>query len=133
MGILAERMIVKEVQKESIKKEEGIVLQDKIAQEKKHEASILALRLFSSYRHVKSEQFWSIIAYTYFICKTLGLLLLIGLLFLGKLHTVLFIVIFICCYIINLRVYRYISRKKTKTLSKKIAYSPSQGAVLESA
>lgn len=114
MGSLAERMIVKEVQKDSIKKEKGVVLQNKIAQEEKHEASILALRLFSSYRHVKSEQFWSIIAYTYFICKTLGLLLLIGLLFLGKLHTILFIIIFLCCYYLNQKFYKYISRRKVK-------------------
>ncbi|MDP2585730.1 MAG: hypothetical protein Q8P29_02510 [Candidatus Levybacteria bacterium] len=114
MGNWAEGMIVKEVQKASKIKQEEIALQDKINQEKQHEKSILALRLFSSYRYIESERFWSFLAYAYFVCKTIGLLFLIGLLFFGKLHTIFFIIIFLCCYYINLKFYKYISRRKIK-------------------
>lgn len=102
MGSWAERMIAQEVAEKSIIRQEETALQNKIAQEKKHKANTLAMRLFHV-RHIDSESFFRFIAYAYFVCKTLGLLLLIGLLFLGKLHTILFILIFLGCYILNLK------------------------------
>lgn len=113
MGSLAERMIVQEVQEKSRIKQERITLQNKIAQEKTHEASISALRLFLSTR-MDNESFWKFIAYTYFISKTLGLLILIDLLIFGRLNTVLLIFIFLCCYYFNQKLYKYISRNKFK-------------------
>lgn len=110
----AERMIVNEMQEESIVKDEKNALQEKIEKDKKHEASILALRLFSSYRHIESERIWTIVAYTYFVCKTLGLFILIDLLFFGNLNAMWFLLIFVGCYILNRKVYKYISKKKIK-------------------
>lgn len=114
MGSWAERMIVKEVQEESRIKQEENALRNKIAQEKMHESNVLALRLFSSYRHIDKEWFWNFIAYTYFICKTLGLLILIDLFIFRRPNTTLFIFIFLSCYYFNLKLYKYISGKKTK-------------------
>lgn len=112
MGRLAERMIVKEVQEESRIKQEKITLQNKIAQEKIHEASISALRLFSSYRDIDKEWYWNFIAYTYFICKTLGLLILIDLLIFKKPIATLFIFILLFCYYFNIKIYKAYCRKK---------------------
>ena len=114
MGELAERIILKEVREESRIKQEEIALRNKIAQEKIHETNILALRLFSSYGYVDKEWFWNFIAYTYFTCRTLGLLILINLFIFGRTNTILFTSIFLYFCYLNLKLYRYISRKKTK-------------------
>lgn len=113
MGSWAEKMIVQEVQEKSRTNQKETAFQDKMSQEKIHKASTLAMRLFHI-RHIDSEWFWRFIAYTYFICKTLGLLILIGLLFLGRFKTILFTSIFLCCCVFNLKIYKYISRRKPK-------------------
>ena len=112
MGRLAERMIVQEVQEKSRIKQERITLRNKIAQEKIHEDSISALRLFSSYRNIDKEWFWNFIAYTYFICKTLGLLILIDLFIFNKPIAILFIFTCLSCYYLNLKLYKAYFRKK---------------------
>src|SRR3989338_7094227 len=106
MGSLAERMIVQEVQEESRIKQAKITLRNKIAKEKIHEDSISALRLFSSYRNIDKEWFWNFIAYTYFICKTLGLLILIDLFIFKKPIATLFIFVYLFCYYFNLKLYK---------------------------
>lgn len=113
MGSWAERMIVQEVQEKSRTKQKETALQDKKSQEKIHQASTLAMRLFHI-RNIDSERFWGFVAYTYFICKTLGLVILMGLLFLGRFKTILFASIFLCCCVFNLKFYKYISKKKPK-------------------
>lgn len=105
MGNWAERIIVRQVQEESRIKQEKIALQNKIFQEKKQEANVLTLRLFP-YRYINYERFWNFIAYTYFIGKTLGLIILIGLLFFGRLNTILFTLIFLCFCYFNLKLYK---------------------------
>ena len=112
MGSLAERMIAQEVQEESRLKQERIKRLNKIAQEKIHKDSISALRLFSSYRNIDKEWFWNFIAYTYFICKTLGLLILIDFFIFKKPITTLFIFIYFFCLYFNTKLYRVYFRKK---------------------
>jgi hypothetical protein len=108
MGRLAEKMIAEEMQEKSRVKQEGIVLQNKIIREKKHETGVSAMHLFFNIK-ADNEWFWKLIAYTYFTCKTLGLLVLIGFLFFGRINTALFALIFIYCCYLNLKLYRYIS------------------------
>lgn len=105
MGSWAEGMIVKIVQEESRIKEEEIKLQEEKSQKKKQEASTLAMRLFLS-RHIDLEWFWKFIAYTYFVCKTLALFILIDTFIFGKPFLTLFIFIFLCCYYLNLKLYK---------------------------
>ena len=112
MGRLAEIMIAQEIQEESRIKQERIFLQNKIAQEKIHEASISALRLFSSYRDFDKEWFWNFIAYTYFICKTLGLLILVDIFIFKKPIATLFTFVYLFCYYFNLKLYKAYFRKK---------------------
>ena len=112
MGSLAERMIAQEVQEESRLKQERIERFNKISQEKIHEASISALRLFSSYGNIDKEWFWSFIAYTYFICKTLGLLILIDFFIFKKPIITLFIFICLFCLYFNSKLYGVYFRKK---------------------
>ena len=112
MGSFAERMIVQEVQEESRLKQERIKQLNKIAREKIHEDSISALRLFSSYRNFDKEWFWNFIAYTYFICKTLGLLILIDFFIFKKPIATLFIFIYLFCYYFNIKLYKAYFRKK---------------------
>ena len=116
MGSFAERMIVQEVQEESRIKQERIALQNKIAQEKLHEVSTSALRLFSSYRNFDKEWFWNFIAYTYFICKTLGLLILVDIFIFKKPIATLFIFIYLFCYYFNLKLYKAYFKKRSKKI-----------------
>jgi len=113
MDNLAERMIAKQVQEESIIKQEKNELQDRINKEKTHEASASTMRLFH-FKHVDSELFWRFIAYAYFICKTLGLLILVSLLVFGRLSTALFILILLSCYFLGLKLFRYTPWKKNQ-------------------
>lgn len=118
MGSFAERMIVQEVQKESRIKQEKVMLRNKIAQEKLHEANTSALRLFYYYRNFDKEWFWNFIAYTYFICKTLGLLILIDLIIFKKPSATLFISICLFCYYFSLKLYKsyFINKDKRRYL-----------------
>ena len=113
MDSLAERMIAKQVQEESIIKQEKNELQDKINKEKMHAAGTSTMRLFHL-KHIDSELFWRFIAYAYFICKTLGLLILISLLIFGKLSTALFILILLSCYFLGLKLFKHTPWKKNQ-------------------
>ena len=110
MGSWAERMIVREVQEERRIKQEKVALQNKIDREKKHEANISAMRLFLN-RHINNEWFWNLIAYTYFVCKTLGLLLLIDVFIFRRPTIVLFALIFLCFYLLNLKLSKLYLKK----------------------
>jgi hypothetical protein len=109
MGNLAERMIVKQMQEKSIIIKNQ--LQGKIDKGKMREASTSAMYFFH-FGHIDSELFWRFIAYAYFICKTLGLLILISLLVFGRLNTILLILIFLSCYFLGLRLFKYSPWKK---------------------
>ena len=101
----AEKMIVREVQEESRIEQEKVSLRNKIFQEKKQEANISAMRLFLN-RHINNEWFWNFIAYTYFVCKTLGLLLLIDVLIFRRPTMMLFALVFLCFYFLNIKLYK---------------------------
>lgn len=105
MGSWAERMIVIEVQEESRIREENIALQNKITREKKQEANVSAMRLFL-HRHINNEWFWKFIAYTYFVCKTLGLLILVDVFIFRRPTIMLLGLIFLCCYGLNRKLYK---------------------------
>lgn len=111
MGDWAERMVIKELQEENRVKQEKTALQNKIAREKKQETKISALRLFP-YRHIDNEGFWKFVAYTYFVCRTLGLLILLSLLIFGELNAILVAFIFLCCCYFNLKLYKFHPGKK---------------------
>lgn len=111
MGKLAERMIVKEVQEKSRMNQEGVVLRNKITQENKQRVNILTLRLFS-YKGINNEWFWKFIAYTYFICKTLGLLILVDVFIFNRPNLILFTFIFFCFYYFNRKLYKLYPRRK---------------------
>lgn len=110
MASWAEIMIVKEVQRESRIKQENVALQNKIAQEKKHEANISAMQLFLN-RYIDKEWLWKLIAYTYFASKTLGLLILVDVFIFGRPTMMLFAFIFLCCSYLNLKLYKLYLRK----------------------
>lgn len=110
MGSWAEIMIVKEVQKENRIKQQKVVLQKKIAQEKKQKASISAMRLLVNV-YIDDEWFWRFIAYTYFVCKTLGLLILIDVFIFRRPTIILFAFIFLYCYYLNPKLYKLSLRK----------------------
>lgn len=116
MGSLAERMILRELQEKNRIKQEEILLQNKIAKEKEHKVNV-PLRLFSHIR-IENEWFWKVVAYTYFACKTLGLFILIDIFIFKRPNTTLFLFIFLCCYYFNLRLNKYILKKKIKGVSK---------------
>lgn len=97
MSSWAEIMIVRDVQKAT--------LQDKINQEKKQEANVSAMHVFLN-RYIDNEWFWKFIAYTYFVCKTLGLLLLIDVFIFGRPTMMLLAFVFLCCCYINQKLYK---------------------------
>lgn len=115
MGDWAERMIIEGLQEESKIRQERIALRNKIAQEKIRKANTLVLSLFP-YRNIYGEWFWNFIAYTYFICKTLGLFILIDLFIFGGKNIILLIFILLGCFYLNLKLYKYISGKKSKEI-----------------
>lgn len=110
MGELAERIVLKDLQEERRIRQEEVALQNQIAQENRQEVSVLLV----PYRNIYNEWFWKFISYTYFICRTLGLLILIDIFIFGRPHAILFIFILLYCCYLNLKLYRYISRKNTK-------------------
>jgi len=118
MGSWAEEMIIREVQEKSKIKQEKIALQNKIVREKKQEVNTSAMRLFLC-RHIDNEWFWKFIAYAYFVCRTLGLLILISIIIFGRSGTVRFMFIYIAVAILNLIFYKYISKKRLGAISKK--------------
>lgn len=113
MDSWAERMIVIEVQEESRIREDQIALQNKIAQEKKHETNISAMRLFLG-RHINYEWLWNLIAFGYFVCKTLGLLILIDVFIFGRPTIILFAFILLCFSYLNLKLYKLHLGKRSK-------------------
>ena len=113
MGELAEKMIAEETHKEGEIKQDKIELQSEKTQEKKQETNKLILRYFSG-KNIDTEWFWEFIAYTYFICRTLGLLILISVIIFGISNTVRFIFIYIAVAILNLIFYKYVLKKKIR-------------------
>ena len=113
MGDWIERMIIREVQEEGRIKQEKIALENKLAEKKRQEANKSVLRFFTG-RHIDKEWFWKFIAYAYFVCRTLGLLLLISIIIFGKSNTVRFTFIYIAIAILNLIFYKYVLKKKIK-------------------
>lgn len=113
MGSWTEIIIVKEVQEESRIKQEKIALQNKIAQEKQHETNISAMSLFLG-RHINYEWLWNLIAFGYFVCKTLGLLILIDVFIFGRPTIVLFAFILLCFSYLNLKFYKLHLGKRAK-------------------
>jgi hypothetical protein len=108
MNSWAERMIVKEVQEADRIKQNEIALQKITVQEKMQEIDISNLRLFS-YDEIDYEWFWRFIAYAYFICRTLGLSILIDFYIFRKPDITLFLLILSCCCYFNLKLIKYIS------------------------
>ncbi len=111
MGSLAEKIIAREVQEENRIQQEKVALQNKITQEKKQEANISAMRLFLD-RYINNDWFWKFIAYTYFVCKTLGLFILLDVFIFRRPTVILFALILLCCYYLNLKLYKLYLRKK---------------------
>jgi hypothetical protein len=132
MDNLVEIMIAKNVQEESKIRKEKIVLQSKIAREKIHEANTLDLRLYFSYNNIDNEWFWRLIAYTYFICKTLGLSILIDYYIFKRPNITLFLFIFLCCYSVNLIFFKYVPKRKIKAAILKYLSVLRPRAILES-
>lgn len=113
MSNWAEIIIVKEVQKESKIKQEKIALQNKIAQEKKHEANTSAMQHFLN-RYIDNEWFWKLIAYGYFVGKTLGLFILIDVFIFGRPTMILFAFTFLCFSYLDLKLYKLYLGKRLK-------------------
>lgn len=113
MDSWAERMIAIEVQEESRIRKDQIALQNKIAQEKQHETNISAMRLFLG-RHINYEWLWNLIAFGYFVCKTLGLLILIDVIIFGRPTIILFAFILLCFYYLDLKLYKLHLGKRSK-------------------
>ncbi len=111
MGDWAERMIINELQEEIRIKQEKVTLQNGVVREKKQKGNALISRLFPK-MHIDNEWLWKFVAYTYFICRTLGLLILLSLLIFGRLNTILIAFIFLCCCYFNLKLYKFHLGKK---------------------
>jgi hypothetical protein len=122
MGNLVEIMIAKEVQEESRTNQDKAVLRNKIAREQKHDASTLNLRLFFSCNSVDNEWFWKLVAYAYFICKTLGLSILIDFYIFRRPNITLLLFIFICCYSLNLIFIKYAPKRIKASLAKYLSF-----------
>jgi hypothetical protein len=109
MGSWAERMIVNEVREESKMRHNKIVLQNKAAGGKKQKSDSLDSRFFY-YAHVDNEWFWRLIAYAYFVCRTLGLAILIDFYIFKKPDITLFLIILAFCCYFNFKFYKSLEK-----------------------
>jgi hypothetical protein len=66
---------------------------------------------------MKTDSFWEILAWVFFIANTLCVVELIDVLLLKKPYITFFLVIFGVCYFLNRKIYKYISKRKYITIS----------------